>query len=121
MHNDPRSIKESFVKNRVKKLLTKYGCYYFMPVQSGYGAAGLDFLCCHKGRFFSVETKRPGKHLTPRQELIKEACEQAGGVVFVIGEAFIPNDHATSAGKMRGPKESFTGMEMLEGWLLLGA
>lgn len=113
MRNDPRSIKESFVKMRVKKLLIKYGVYFFMPVQSGYGAAGLDFYCCHKGRFFSVETKRPGKHLTPRQELIKETIEDAGGKVFVIGEAAIYDPGNEKL-------DTFTGMEMLEGWLLLG-
>ena len=113
MRNDPRSIKESFVKMRVKKLLAKYGAYMFMPVQSGYGAAGLDFYCCHRGRFFAIETKRPGKHLTPRQELIKEAIEKSGGTVFIIGEAAI-----YEPGNER--LDTFTGMEMLEGWLLLG-
>ena len=119
MRNDPRLIKESYVKMRVKKLLTQHGAHYFMPVQSGYGAAGLDFYCCHTGRFFSIETKRPGQHLTPRQELIREAIEKAGGRVFVIGEAFIEGDHVQTAS---GPKlkDTFSGMEALEGWLLLG-
>ncbi len=105
---------------RVKKLLTKYGAYMFMPVQSGYGAPGLDFYGCHKGRMFAVETKRPGKHLTPRQELIKEAVEKAGGIVFVIGEAFMPGDHVNASGNIH-MKDTFSGMEALEGWLLLGA
>ncbi|HDZ37660.1 MAG TPA: hypothetical protein ENH62_05140 [Marinobacter sp.] len=120
MRNDPRSIKESFVKMRVKKVLAKYGAYHFMPVQSGYGAAGLDFYCCHKGRFFSVETKRPGKHLTPRQELIKEAIEKAGGVVFVIGEAAVYEAVEDKNGLGIRKLDTFSGMEMLEGWLLLG-
>jgi protein involved in polysaccharide export with SLBB domain len=37
-----------------------------------------------KGLFVSIETKAPGKHLTPRQEIVKAAIEAAGGVVFVV-------------------------------------
>ena len=89
MSHDTRPIKEERVKNHVKKLLKKYAAHYFMPVQSGYGGQSLDFLCCHKGRFFAVETKAPGKHLTPRQDLIRDEIQTAGGTVFVIGEEAI--------------------------------
>lgn len=100
-------MKEKVVKDRVKKLLAEHDCYKFMPVQSGYGAASLDFLGCHRGRFFAVETKAPGKHLTPRQELVKSEIEEAEGPVFVIGEYYYEE------------LDTFSGMETLEAWLLL--
>ncbi len=119
MSHDPRPIKEERVKKHVKRLLTKHNAHYFMPVQSGYGSASLDFLGCHKGRFLAVETKAPGKHMTPRQELIKDEIEAAGGTVFVVGEVFKPGDHVSEGGS-KTLKDTFSGMEALEGWLLLG-
>jgi len=80
------STPEGKVKTKVKALLKKNGCYQFWPVQTGYGAATLDCIGCYMGLYFSVETKAPGKHLTPRQELTREAMEKAGATVFVIGE-----------------------------------
>ena len=115
MSHGPRPIKEERVKERVKKLLRKYGAYCLMPVQSGFGSAALDFICCHQGRFFAVETKAPGKHLTARQELIQQLIEAAGGTVFVVGERAIYWES-----KDKKKLKTFSGMEALEGWLLLG-
>lgn len=121
MSHDPRPIKEERVKNHVKRLLKKYAAYYFMPVQSGYGGQSLDFLCSHKTRFFAVETKAPGQHLTPRQELIREEIEAAGGVVFIVGESYELGDHHLEPPNHKPKlKKQFSGMEELEGWLLLG-
>ena len=121
MSHDSRPIKEERVKSHVKKLLKKYAAYYFMPVQSGYGGQSLDFLCSHKSRFFAIETKAPGHHLTPRQELIRTEIEAGGGVVFVIGEFFELGDHHFDQTKIKPKlKKHFSGMEELEGWLLLG-
>lgn len=77
---------EGRVKNMVKKALTKLGddCWRFMPVQSGYGSVALDFLIAYRGRFIAIETKAPGKTLTPLQESTKAAIEAAGGLVFVV-------------------------------------
>ena len=111
MSDDTRPIKtirEKTVKDRVKKVLKRHNCYFFMPVQTGYGAPTLDFLGCHRSRFFSVETKAPGKKPTPRQELIMALINASGGAVFVIGESY--NQTA----------KTFSGMEELEAWLLLG-
>lgn len=111
MSDDPRPIKpirEKTVKQRVKNLLIKYECYYFMPVQTGYGSPTLDFLGSHKGRFFAVETKAPGKVPTPRQELTMALINASGGAVFVIGEEYF----ATT--------KTFSGINELESWLLLG-
>jgi hypothetical protein len=77
---------EGKVKAKVKKLFATYGddIYQFWPVQTGMGAATLDCLACAASDFFSVETKVPGKKLTPRQEATKERMERAGIRVFVV-------------------------------------
>ena len=77
---------EGRVKAKVKKALEKLGgqCWRFMPVQTGYGAPALDFLLCVKGRFVAIETKAPGKKLTPLQETTKSAIEAAGGIVLIV-------------------------------------
>ena len=97
------STPEGKVKDKVKKLLTLFGAYQHWPVQTGFGAPALDCNGIHVGRGFAVETKAPGKKLTPRQELIKRDIEAAGGVVFVVGEKL--------AGK------SYSGMRELAHWL----
>ena len=75
---------EGRVKDNVKKILKKYRTYYHMVVQNGMGAPSLDFVGCHYGDFFAVETKAPGKKPTPRQEVTMEAMEKAGGRTFVV-------------------------------------
>ena len=72
---------EGRVKKIVKKALDLLGdeCWRFMPVQSGYGSVALDFLHAVRGRFVAIETKAPGKDLTPLQESTKAAIEAAGG------------------------------------------
>jgi len=90
---------EGKVKDKVKKLLKKYDCYYFMPVQAGYGAATLDFLVCCKGQFIGIETKAPGKKATERQQLTMNQMWEAGGMSLVVD----------------GSEEH---MQMLEGYLV---
>lgn len=77
---------EGRVKKMVKVALTKLGddCWRFMPVQAGFGSVALDFLSCVRGRFVAIETKAPGKKLTPLQEGTKAAIEAAGGIVLVV-------------------------------------
>ena len=79
---------EGRVKARVKKMLKSYDTYQHWPVQTGYGAACLDCHGCHNGMYFAIETKAPGKHPTPRQELTMEQVRDAGGYVLVIGESY---------------------------------
>lgn len=81
---------EGKLKDRVKLWLKQRQAYFFMPVQTGYGAQTVDFLCCvpqwHNGgriaRFVGIETKAPGKKPTPRQELCLKQIAEAGGVAF---------------------------------------
>lgn len=49
---------EKDVKARVKKRLQEMGAWYFMPAMNGFGRAGVpDFIGCHEGHFFAIETK----------------------------------------------------------------
>ena len=75
---------EGKVKELVKRALDALPFYRFMPVQNGMGAPGLDFYGCSAGRFVAIETKTPGKHLTPRQKSTADQIVDAGGVVFVV-------------------------------------
>lgn len=97
---------EGKVKEKVKRLLKKYGCYQFWPVQSGYGAPTLDCLACAFGHFIGIETKAPGKRPTPRQKLTIEDMKEAEATVFVIGEKLLDDG-------------TYSGMGELEAWLLM--
>ena len=73
-------MRESAVKDAVKRLLRQRRAYYYMPVPNGMGAASVDFFVNYKGRFIGVETKRPGiNRITPRQETVLEEIVEAGG------------------------------------------
>ena len=75
---------EAKVKIKLKEHLRRSGVYYFMPVQTGYGAPGLDFYFCFVGEFHAYETKARGAKLTPRQEVIAQQITAAGGHVYVV-------------------------------------
>lgn len=77
---------EGRVKKKVKAALDKLGadCWRFMPVQTGFGSPALDYLLSVRGRFVAIETKAPGKKLTPLQETTKAAIEAAGGIVLIV-------------------------------------
>lgn len=78
---------EGRVKAIVKKALDTQQLYCFMPVQNGMGKPGLDYFCCANGLFVAIETKVPGKELTPRQRGTAEEIARAGGMVFVVRDA----------------------------------
>ncbi len=77
---------EGKVKKAIKDWLhIQKGAYVFMPVQTGYGATTVDFLACVNGRFVGIETKRDGiKQPSPRQRIVMEAIEAAGGWAFCV-------------------------------------
>lgn len=81
----PEGRVKAKVKRRLKELPRRY---HFMPVQNGMGAPALDFYCCINGKFVAIETKAPGKHLTPRQENTRAEILAAGGMVFVVDDDF---------------------------------
>jgi hypothetical protein len=65
--------------------------WYFMPVPTGYGTDGVhDFIGHYKGRFFSIETKAPGRRgqkfrgCSPHQEHQKNAINKSGALALVV-------------------------------------
>lgn len=81
---------EGAVKDRIKAVLIEFGCYFFMPVQTGYGVVGIpDFIVCFQGKFIAIETKAPGKvkDTTVLQDRNIEAIRTAGGAAFVTDNA----------------------------------
>lgn len=84
---------EGKVKRAVSKILTEFGCYYDMPVPGGFGGVTLDYVGCHYGYFFAIETKAPGKKPTERQKMTINMMQRAGAQVFVIdgtGDELLP-------------------------------
>lgn len=77
---------EGKVKARVNKVLDTYKpeLWRYMPVPGGFGKQALDYICCYKGVFFSIETKRPGGTPTDKQLGTIEDIEKADGKVFMI-------------------------------------
>lgn len=76
---------EGRVKKKVSELLKNTpGCYYFMPVPGGFGMTTLDYIGCYRGRFFAIETKKPGGKPTARQNQIIGTMQVANAAVFVI-------------------------------------
>lgn len=93
---------EGKVKAQIRKVLDRYGVYYFMPVQSGLGAAGLDFHCVIAYQripvAFFVEAKPEGGKPTKRQELLIDRLRR-----YQNARTFIVNDDIE--------------LEILENWL----
>lgn len=77
---------EGRVKEMVKRALKEEfdRRYLFMPVQNGMGAPALDLYNCIDGLFVAVETKAPGKYMTPRQLQTMADITNAGGMVFTV-------------------------------------
>lgn len=76
---------EGIVKDEVKRYLKSIGAYIFFPVQTGYGAATLDILCCVRGYFIGIECKRGDKIVQPseRQRKVINEIIECGGHAFV--------------------------------------
>ena len=80
---------EGKIKTKVRALLAEYkNVYCFQPVQTGFGAAGLDFHCAAAwGSIlvaFFIETKAPGETTTPRQDVLIAKLKLLNAKVFVI-------------------------------------
>ena len=86
---------EGKVKKEVRRVLDSLGAYYVMPVTGGYGKQGApDFLVCHRGKFFGIETKAGKGKLTVLQEMNLKRIVETGGVALVIREdnvKFLPS------------------------------
>ena len=77
---------EGRVKAKINKVLDAYKpeLWRYMPVPGGFGKQALDYICCYRGVFFSIEAKRPGGGPTEKQLGTIEDIEAAQGKVFVI-------------------------------------
>ena len=86
---------EGKVKKEVRRVLDSLNAYYVMPVTGGYGKQGApDFLVCHRGKFFGIETKAGKGKLTVLQEMNLKRIVETGGVALVIREdnvKFLPS------------------------------
>lgn len=91
MHSSHTAIGDTPMtpEGKVKKNVSAYlrrldRIWYTMPVPSGYGMSTLDYLGCYRGRFFAIETKKPGGKPTPRQCITMEDMGNAQAAVFLI-------------------------------------
>jgi hypothetical protein len=83
---------EGDVKREVKKLLKKYNAWWYMPVPTGFGKAGVpDFICCIDGSFLAIETKYGSNKPTANQEREIREIKLAGGAALVINEKNLPS------------------------------
>ena len=80
---------EGDVKKAVKEVLNSLSnCWYYMPVQTGYGVQGIpDFICCVNGEFLAIETKFGKNKLTSWQE------KQGDGILAANGGFLVINEH----------------------------
>jgi Holliday junction resolvase len=80
-------VNEAGVKREVKRLLKKYGWYYWMPPANAFGRAGIaDFNAVHNGRFLAIETKFGSNRPTPLQQQFLDSIAAHGGLAIVITE-----------------------------------
>ena len=78
---------EGKVKDKVKKLLKKYGIYYCMPMGTVWGKSGVpDILACVYGQFVGIETKAGRGTCTKLQEIEQKNICNSGGLTFVVNE-----------------------------------
>lgn len=78
---------EKKVKDKVKKILDKVGCYYFFPATGGYGKSGVpDIIICFKGHYVAIECKTVGNKTTALQELNLLQIRDNGGDTLVVNE-----------------------------------
>lgn len=78
---------EKKVKDKVKKLLTEVGAYYFMPATGGYGKSGVpDLVACIGGKFVGIECKAGKGKPTGLQEKNLMDISSAGGYAIAVNE-----------------------------------
>lgn len=93
-------MSEALVKKKVRAILDSYKplMLYYMPVQTGYGASGVeDFVCCFCGRYIGVETKAEDGKQHPLQVIRQEDVIKSGGIYLLIGPHNILSLHAILA------------------------
>ena len=78
------------VKAPVKKLLTKYGWFWWMPAANQFGVSGVaDILAIKKGMFIAIETKFGRNDPTPMQLAFLNSVRAEDHFAFVVRETTI--------------------------------
>lgn len=78
---------EGRVKDAVRKILTEFGIYHFMPPGMGFGRAGIpDIIGCFRGQFIAIECKAGKGKTTALQDRELSAIRASGGMAMVINE-----------------------------------
>ena len=78
---------EVLVKQKVKKVLSAYGAYYFMPIGGPFGRAGVpDIVGSYKGKFFAIECKAGKGKPTALQLKEMIAINDSGARAIVVNE-----------------------------------
>lgn len=75
----PEAIEKDLIKDYLKGLGPRT-CYWFMPVQTGWGRQTVDILACIHGTFWAIEVKQDGKAPTARQTAVLSQVRAAGGM-----------------------------------------
>lgn len=78
---------EGAVKAAVRKLLVKYGVYFFSPFGAGMGRAGIpDIIACYAGNFIAIECKAGKGRTTALQERELDTIRSCGGIALVVSD-----------------------------------
>ena len=79
---------EGDVKTAVKKLLTQYGWWHFMPPANQYAKSGIsDILALKRGRFLAIETKLKKTTGSANQDVFMQSVVDNGGFAMVVNMA----------------------------------
>ena len=85
-----KPLKESWVKEQIKKILKARGAVYCMPATGGFGKSGVsDFIVCYKGYFIAIEAKAGKGTTTALQDKWLNEVSEAGGISLIINEGNI--------------------------------
>lgn len=75
---------EKQIENKIKKLLTNSGAYFFKHFGCKFSRAGVpDLIACLNGRFIAIEVKRTDGKLSELQKIHIQQIEDAGGIAIV--------------------------------------
>jgi penicillin-binding protein-related factor A (putative recombinase) len=80
-------VKESKVKQEIKKILSDNGIFYFMPFAGVFGRSGMaDFICCYKGYFVAIEAKSTVGTQRGLQKLAEQQIKKSNGVYIIVND-----------------------------------
>lgn len=77
-------ITEKAIENKIKKLLTEQGAYFFKHFGCKFSRVGVpDIIACINGRFIGIEVKRENGVLSEVQKIHLQQIKNAGGIGIV--------------------------------------